>query len=56
MGWSNDRLKGLSTRLRKDFNFRRAQETIPALRWLNPKSGERILDIGCGEGLSLIHI
>lgn len=50
MGWSNGRLKGLSTRLRKDFNFRRAQETIPALRWLNPKSGERILDVGCGEG------
>ena len=50
MGWSNGRLKGLSTRLRKDFNFRRVQETVPALRWLKPKSGERILDIGCGEG------
>ena len=50
MSWSNGRLKGLSTRLRKDFNFRRVQETVPALRWLKPKSGERILDIGCGEG------
>ena len=36
--------------MRKDFNFRRVMETVPALRWLKPKKGERILDIGCGEG------
>jgi len=46
-----DRARGLfALRLRKDFNFRRAQETVPALRWLKPRKGERILDIGCGEG------
>ena len=39
-----------SLRIRKDFNFRRVQETVPALRWLRPGRGERILDIGCGEG------
>ena len=45
------RLRGLlALRIRKDFNFRRVQETIPAIRWLRPKRGERILDIGCGEG------
>lgn len=37
-------------RIRKDLNFRRVQETGPALRWLKPRRGERILDIGCGEG------
>ena len=37
-------------RIRKDLNFRRVQETVPALRWLRPGRGERILDIGCGEG------
>ena len=45
------RVKGFAAlRIRKDLNFRRAQETVPALRWLRPKRGERILDIGCGEG------
>ncbi len=45
------RAKGLfALRLRKDFNFRRVQETVPALRWLKPRKDERILDIGCGEG------
>ena len=45
------RSRGLfALRIRKDFNFRRVQETVPALRWLRPKTGERILDIGCGEG------
>ena len=45
------RARGLfALRIRKDFNFRRAQETVPALRWLKPRKGERILDIGCGEG------
>lgn len=45
------RARGLFTlRIRKDFNFRRVQETVPALRWLRPRKGERILDIGCGEG------
>ncbi len=45
------RARGLfALRIRKDFNFRRVQETVPALRWLKPRKGERILDIGCGEG------
>lgn len=45
------RARGLfALRLRKDLNFRRVQETVPALRWLKPRRGERILDIGCGEG------
>ena len=45
------RVKGFAAlRIRKDLNFRRAQETVPALRWLRPRKGERILDIGCGEG------
>lgn len=39
-----------SLRIRKDLNFRRVQETVPALRWLRPRKNERILDIGCGEG------
>lgn len=46
-----NRIRGLITlRIRKDLNFRRVQETVPALRWLKPRRGERILDIGCGEG------
>ena len=45
------RVRGFfSLRIRKDFNFRRVQETVPALRWLRPGRDERILDIGCGEG------
>lgn len=31
-------------------NFRRAEECTIILRWLNPRSGEKILDVGCGEG------
>ena len=31
-------------------NFRRADECDAVLRWLDPKAGERILDIGCGDG------
>ena len=31
-------------------NFRRADECAVALRWLDPGEGERILDIGCGDG------
>lgn len=31
-------------------NFRRADECAAALRWLEPGAGERILDIGCGDG------
>lgn len=46
-----DRLRGyLTTRIRKDWNYRRLLETVPALRWLDAKPGERILDIGCGDG------
>ncbi|MFQ5639738.1 MAG: class I SAM-dependent methyltransferase [bacterium] len=36
--------------MRKDWNFRRVMEMAPAMRWLTPQAGERILDIGCGEG------
>ncbi|MCH7753629.1 hypothetical protein IH970_00715 [candidate division KSB1 bacterium] len=39
-------------RIRKDWNFRRLMEMTPAMLWLDPKPGERILDIGCGEGNS----
>ena len=46
-----DRARGyLTVRMRKDWHFRRVMETAPAMRWLDPRSGERILDIGCGEG------
>jgi len=31
-------------------NFRRADECDAVLRWLAPAAGERILDIGCGDG------
>ncbi|MBC7350385.1 MAG: class I SAM-dependent methyltransferase [Candidatus Aminicenantes bacterium] len=31
-------------------NFRRAEECKIILRWLNPQPGEKILDVGCGEG------
>jgi len=31
-------------------NFRRADECDEALRWLAPAAGERILDVGCGDG------
>jgi SAM-dependent methyltransferase len=31
-------------------NFRRAEECREILRWLDARPGERILDIGCGDG------
>jgi len=31
-------------------NFRRVDECKTILRWLNPQPGEKILDVGCGEG------
>lgn len=31
-------------------NFRRAEECRVILRWLDARPGERILDIGCGDG------
>jgi len=31
-------------------NFRRVEECQTLLRWLNPQPGEKILDVGCGEG------
>lgn len=31
-------------------NFRRMEECASILRWLDPGPGERILDIGCGDG------
>jgi SAM-dependent methyltransferase len=31
-------------------NFRRVAECDLALRWLDPQAGERILDVGCGDG------
>ncbi len=31
-------------------NFRRADECDAVLRWLDARAGERILDIGCGDG------
>jgi SAM-dependent methyltransferase len=31
-------------------NFRRAQECDVVLRWLDAAAGERVLDVGCGDG------
>ncbi|HSA95123.1 MAG TPA: methyltransferase domain-containing protein, partial [Acidobacteriota bacterium] len=31
-------------------NFRRADECDAVLRWLDPRAGERILDVGSGDG------
>lgn len=31
-------------------NFRRADECDAVLRWLDPGAGERVLDVGCGDG------
>jgi SAM-dependent methyltransferase len=31
-------------------NFRRAEECAGVLRWLDPRAGERILDVGSGDG------
>ncbi len=46
-----ERIRGyFKLRIRKDWHFRRVMETAPAMRWLNPQTGERILDIGCGDG------
>jgi len=32
------------------WNFRRREECLTLLRWLAPRRGDRILDIGCGDG------
>ncbi len=32
------------------FNFRRMEECSTLIRWLDAKPGERILDVGCGDG------
>lgn len=32
------------------FNFRRLRECSTLLRWLQSSAGERILDVGCGDG------
>lgn len=37
-------------RLFSRLNFRRAEECRVILRWLDARPGERILDIGCGDG------
>jgi ubiquinone/menaquinone biosynthesis C-methylase UbiE len=34
----------------KRLNFRRREECSTLIRWLEPKPGERILDVGCGDG------
>lgn len=31
-------------------NFRRMEECATILRWLDPQPGEKVLDIGCGDG------
>ncbi len=31
-------------------NFRRIEECSTLLRWLSPRPGEKILDVGCGDG------
>ena len=31
-------------------NFRRIEECSTLLRWLEPQPGEKILDVGCGDG------
>jgi len=31
-------------------NFRRMEECATILRWLEPQPGEKVLDIGCGDG------
>jgi ubiquinone/menaquinone biosynthesis C-methylase UbiE len=31
-------------------NFRRMEECDTLIRWLDPRPGERILDVGCGDG------
>jgi protein-L-isoaspartate O-methyltransferase len=32
------------------WNIRRKEECRTLIRWLDPRPGERILDIGCGDG------
>ncbi|MCR4410070.1 MAG: class I SAM-dependent methyltransferase [Candidatus Saccharicenans sp.] len=31
-------------------NFRRIEECSTLMRWLDPRPGEKILDVGCGDG------
>jgi len=43
----------LSTRFYRSFthhNFRRIEECRTLIQWLDPKPGERVLDVGCGDG------
>jgi ubiquinone/menaquinone biosynthesis C-methylase UbiE len=37
-------------RLVRPLDFRRVDECTRVIEWLDPRSGERVLDVGCGDG------
>lgn len=44
---------GLASRvtgLVRPFDFRRVDECAQVINWLDPRTGDRILDVGCGDG------
>ena len=47
---AKSKLSAAFVRLLRPFDFRRVDECKRVIDWLDPRAGDRVLDIGCGDG------